>query len=286
VAGISFNGEPDYNLKMKTRRTLLENVFRSHTRSIPPIAGSLVLLVCLMASGEDMQTHSYSAGQVKNAPGETTNSFASETRQTTTKRILLAKKKKKAPLAPPPVEPFDLKGIKLGCTLSEFSTSSPFKDTPAADRANTTLLSVTKQRLFELNKQRSEPYTVATVEPDALQFRFVQKDGQWRLYKITVEFSSKQADTVLAGLNGRYGKPMSLERIAKRSAGGSEIQSRDGVWDNEVSQIYFRETAGQIGKADLVYVHKELENAGLGPAKNSPDSNRPGDSQKQPAKDL
>lgn len=164
---------------------------------------------------------------------------------------------------PPKVEAYDLKGIKLGCNLDQFRECSPFKDDPSPDSGNTAKIEVPKSRLLDLQKTSGTPFTVATIEPNFLWFHFVKKDDQWRLYKMRVEFLTDQAGAILDGLTTRYGAPTSIERVAKRNAVGAEFQSRDAVWDNEFSQIYFREIAAQVGKGDLLYVHKELENAEL-----------------------
>lgn len=183
-------------------------------------------------------------------------------------KVLVAKKKKQQPAPEPKSEPFDLKGIKLGFTVDQFHAASPF--TTAAivpDTGNTGHIEFSKMQLAEATKSNGAPFTVATIEPNFLWFNFVKRDNQWLLYKIRVEFLTEQSDTVLTGLTEKYGKPTSIERIAKRNAAGTEFQSRDAVWDNELSQIYFREIAGQVGKGDLTFVHKELENAGLEPNK-------------------
>ena len=172
------------------------------------------------------------------------------------------------------VEPYSLKGDKVGMRLSEFKRKyrravdnrhAPFCSDATPDHDNVMLstapwhwaagiVSCSKVFPFEWIQDESKKRTVAGVAADLLVYQFV--DGF--LYQIMVRLPHDGYATVRRALDTKWGPPTSESKKLVQNAMGAKFSNRTTTWTNDVSRIQLRERETRLNTSLLVFVDIEL----------------------------
>jgi hypothetical protein len=172
---------------------------------------------------------------------------------------------------------FALKEYRLGMSLDEFARLTPpgtdvkkVKAVCSCDGGQTVETMSDEDRkakvvqcgLWELaaDGKVAAPYsiTVANIqcEPD---FRFVESDGAYRLYEISVAFYNSNFDKIKDALVQKYGEPTGKEVEKLKTDMGNNYPLTNLIWDNGVSKIRLTNAEGtNTGRAKLRYIHRQL----------------------------
>jgi hypothetical protein len=178
-------------------------------------------------------------------------------------------------------QPFALKQYQLGMTLDEFTKMSPpgltdkVKTVCSCDQGQTEevvsqdeILAKVVNCGFWLNPEKApagksgirKPYkmTVGSIEcrPD---FRFIEADGGYRLFDISLTFFASHYDEMRQALVAKYGPPKDETVENMRTEMGNNFRLTNLIWDNGVSRIRLSNADGtNVGIAKLVYSHRQL----------------------------
>jgi len=191
--------------------------------------------------------------------------------------------KSQEPLATPsnpvPVEPYSLKGDKVGMRLREFKRKyrravdnrhAPFCSDANPGMENVMLLAkpwhsakgivcCSKVFPFEYIRNESKKPTVAAVATDVLIYQFV--DGF--LYQIVIRFPHDGYAKVRRGLEAKWGPPTSEKSATAQNAMGATFSDRTTNWENDVSRIQLMERTTRLNTSFLVYLDIELYNVAM-----------------------
>jgi hypothetical protein len=172
---------------------------------------------------------------------------------------------------------YGLKEYRLGMSLDEFARMTPpggditkVKGICSCDPGQTVepvseedkKAKVVQCGFWELAADGSVkgPYsmTVANIqcEPD---FRFVENDGAYRLYEISIAFYNSNFETIKKALIEKYGEPSGQEVEKLKTDMGNNYPLTNLIWDNGVSKIRLTNAEGtNTGRAKLRYIHRVL----------------------------
>jgi hypothetical protein len=181
----------------------------------------------------------------------------------------------------PEPEPYELKGNRLGMSLSDFKTRyfhvptgdtrpGPFcsdaypdgfsrrtklHDTAALDavKADTAAGLVTCKIFFPYEEMEGPKSTVANV-PVVLLFDFV--DG--KLYRIGASFRQEVFDRVRAAFTEKYGEPNLAETKTYQNAFGATFAGQIILWSNGLSSIQLTERGIDLNTSTLTFLHTSL----------------------------
>jgi hypothetical protein len=103
-----------------------------------------------------------------------------------------------------------------------------------------------------------QPITVAGIQctPD---FKFIQDEGIYRLFEISVAFYSSNFTSMKSALVAKYGEPTSQKVEKMRTEMGNIFPLTNLIWENGVSSIWLSNADGNnVGRAKLRYLHRVL----------------------------
>ena len=178
-------------------------------------------------------------------------------------------------------EPFDLRGSKLGMTLSEFRTL-PHPDGKSDKvicegdseyaRASSVISDISEDekiagaticRHFARDKSgswRQARLNVATTDLP-VEFRFIRDpmhSNEPALYKISVMTGTSDWDKLLEGYITKYGNPTRRSDSPIQNMAGATFDNIEAVWENEESTITLIKRDKRINEGRVSYVHKPL----------------------------
>jgi hypothetical protein len=149
----------------------------------------------------------------------------------------------------------DVKKVKGICSCDAGQTVEPLSDDDKRAK-------VVQCGFWELGPDGSvkgpHSLTVANIqcEPD---FRFVEDDGVYRLYEISIAFYNSNFDTIRKALVEKYGEPSGREVEKLKTDMGNNYPLTNLIWDNGVSKIRLTNAEGtNTGRAKLRYIHRVL----------------------------
>jgi hypothetical protein len=173
---------------------------------------------------------------------------------------------------------FSLKEFKLGMSLDDFSKmAGPIGAEPGKVKAvcsceanqNVENLNAEDQaaKIIQCgfwnkvgDKLEGGPYrmTVAGIQcsPD---FRFIEDNGVYRLFEISIAFYSSNFKDMQAALTQKYGPPASEKSLKMTTEMGNIHKATNLIWDNGISRIRLTNVDGNnIGRARMRYIHYRL----------------------------
>lgn len=173
---------------------------------------------------------------------------------------------------------FGLKEYKLGMTLDDFAKIAPPGTDPKKVKsvcscdAGQSVESVTPEdkdaKVIKCGFWNLAPDGTIAHKPHALSvaniecepdFRFVETDGVYRLYEISIAFYNSDFDKIKKALIGKYGEPTGQEVEKLRTEMGRIYPLTNLIWDNGVSKIRLANAEGtNTGRAKLRYIHRQL----------------------------
>ena len=182
-------------------------------------------------------------------------------------------------------EPFDLRGIKLGVTLSDF------RKMPHPDGQQTKVICTgdpdAKRRVlfasddedaagvrvcnhYEFKKlfaSSSLPpewtetsLNVATINV-FMTYKFVpdtKRGNEPALYSIIVRSNVTNWNKFWEGYNGKYGKPQSVSNASTQNRAGATFDNVTATWENDQSSITLIKRFSRIDNTYILYEHQRL----------------------------
>lgn len=172
------------------------------------------------------------------------------------------------------IEPFELKGDRLGMSLEEFKAKytrvveghnewAPCCSDTQASNENVMLLSkpwhfeagiVTCSISFPFEIFRGEGPTIAEVKVKLLVHHFI--DG--KLYQITALIPHSGYLDVKNGMIAKYGMPNITSDDEYQNRMGARFTGESLFWTNDVSSIRLKEYDGKLDISSLLFAHNAL----------------------------
>lgn len=181
----------------------------------------------------------------------------------------------------PTDRPFSMRGVELGITIDQFREATiPDEDDRYSNHQ--TACSNGKHPKSSQIRPSSEDKAVGVVEckwyssDSALRsnslwehwthigkgggwptFRFIESEGELRLFQITFYANNQYHADILDALTRGYGPAAEQENPFKTQI-GAEFTSLTSVWDNGLSSITLVEKCGHLERYCLTYGHSEI----------------------------
>ena len=175
--------------------------------------------------------------------------------------------------------PYGLKEYRLGMSLDDFTKLTPagleptkVKAVCSCDAGQTVEVITDTEKTAKVIQcglwqkgpaatdtvSDPQPITVAGIKctPD---FKFIEDDGIFRLYEISVSFFSSNFADMKSALVAKYGEPTSQKVEKVRTEMGNIFPLTNLIWDNGISKIRLSNADGNnVGRAKLRYLHRVL----------------------------
>lgn len=180
----------------------------------------------------------------------------------------------------PTDRPFSMRGVELGITLNEFRGAAIADDDdrytnlqagcsvegdPLADKfylgAEDKTAGIVECQWFSSQKSLSDYLSEHWIDigkgKGIPTFRFIESNGQLRLFEITFYANNIYYDDILDALTRGYGPAQETIEPFKTKAGG-EFTSLTSVWNNGLSSITLVQRCAHLERYCLTYQHTEL----------------------------
>lgn len=133
----------------------------------------------------------------------------------------------------------DLKGVRLGMSVMQVQAAAKTSSAPIAVGSGTTMIRVSTT----VGGASSKAYYSFAKPRDP--------NGSAVLYRISADFSTSAASSVLEGLKQKYGAPTRLEDTTKTNRMGAKFEGFEAVWNLGKYRITLNSPGSKVDEASL-----------------------------------